>query len=303
MSAKWVRALLCALAMSACAGAASDHETEGDRAYAARDYRGALVEYRLALMQQSSSPGLHAKAAAAALHAGDLGTAADNYTALARSGRARQGEAVDGLERVVRAAVDARDKPAFVAAVSALRSLAPTRASAAVGQDVSWLIGDEAPSRDMLDLLATAAAHAPDGGRQDSLVYLYGIGLWRLDRCDDALPAFESILRRQRLPSVASGARRGAAQCALNLGTHALTGGQLADAETWFTRAASDLEDESLSRAAYLGLGDVRRGKGDFPGVAEAYQRVITGARAGDTLAQAAAVRLNAMAQAGTGGT
>jgi tetratricopeptide (TPR) repeat protein len=261
-----------------------------------------MVEYRLALLQQPSNAVLRAKTGAAALHAGALADAAENYKALAKAGRAHMGEAVDGLERVVRAAVDARDRQAFAAAVAALRDVAPARAGAAVGQDVGWLLGDEAPGKEMLDLISNAAAHAPDGGRQDSLVYVYGLGLWRLDRCDDALPAFESVLRRQRVASVSSGARRGAAQCALQLGNHALIGGQLADAETWFTRAASDLEDESLSRAAYLGLGDVRRGKGDLTGAAEAYQRVLTGARTGDTLAQAAAVRLNAMAQAGTGG-
>jgi tetratricopeptide (TPR) repeat protein len=198
--------------------------------------------------------------------------------------------------------VDARDRAAFVAAIAAVRSVAPARAGAVVGQDVAWLLGDEAPGRDLLDLVSTAAAHAPDGGRQDSLVYLYGLGLARLDRCDDALPAFEGVLRRQRLTTVTSGARRGVAQCALSLGHRALTGGQLADAEAWFTQAASDLDDESLSRAAYLGLGDVRRGKGDMTGAAEAYQRVISSTRAGDTLAQAAALRLNAIAQGGTGG-
>jgi tetratricopeptide (TPR) repeat protein len=244
---------------------------------------------------------LLAKAGAAALHAGDLSAAADYYAGLAKS-RARLGEAVDGLERVVRAAVDARDKPAFSAAIGALRNVAPSRAMAAAGQDVAWLLSGDVPGKEMLDLLTTAAAHAPDGGRQDSLVFLYGLGLSRLDRCEDALSAFESVLRRQRVASVASSARRGAAQCALQLGSHALAGGQLSDAETWYTRAAGDLDDESLSRAAYLGLGDVRRGKGDLPGAAEAYQRVLTGARTGDTLAQAAALRLNAMAQAGTGG-
>lgn len=292
--------LWCAVAVPACAGAAADHQTEGDRRYATHDYREALVEYRLALREQPNNASLRAKAGAAAVHAGDLAAAADDYRALSKSGRTRLGEAVDGLERVARAAVDARDRPAFIAAVAALRAVAPARAAAAIGTDVGWLLNDEPPGRDELDLLSTASSHAADPARQDSLAYLYGLGLARSDRCDDALPVFESVVRRQRAVAVAATARRGLAQCALALGRRALTGGQLSDAEIWFDKAATDLDDESLSRAAYLGLGDVRRGKGDLSGAAEAYQRVLNGAAASDTLAQMAAQRLNALT--GTGG-
>lgn len=293
---------LCCLvgALAACNKVAADHETEGDRRYGAHEYREALGEYRLALRQQPSRASLRAKAGAAALRSGDLSGAAEQYVALGRAGRDRLGEAVDGLERVARAALDNRDRAAFVSAIAALRAVAPTRASAVAGQDVAWLVGDETPSGDVLELLSAAAAHAPDGSRQDSLVYVYGLGLARQNRCDDALPAFQSVLRRQRAVSVGTMARRGLAHCALALGTRALTGGQLNDAEMWFERAAADVDDEAYSRAAYLGLGDVRRGRGDVSGAAEAYQRVLTGAAAGDSLAQTAAARLNALAQAGT---
>ncbi len=40
-----------------CGGAATEHETLGDRAYAALQYDDALVEYRLALVQRAEDPG------------------------------------------------------------------------------------------------------------------------------------------------------------------------------------------------------------------------------------------------------
>ena len=54
-------------------------------------------------------------------------------------------------------------------------------------------------------------------------------------------------------------------------------------------------------RQAYLGLGDVLFGRGDYPGAAEAYESVLFGAEPGDSLAAVAYERLNMLGQAGTG--
>src|SRR3989442_163529 len=106
---------------------AADHEELGDQAYAAGAYPNALAEYQLGLKATPGRADLYAKAAAAALHTGDYGSATAHYTALAQRDRSRAGEAADGLERVVRAALQAGDPATVVAALAALRALAPGR--------------------------------------------------------------------------------------------------------------------------------------------------------------------------------
>ncbi len=110
----------------ACSHSAADHEELGDRWYAAGTFRDALAEYQLGLKARSS-PDLHAKAAAAALHTQDYALAAAEYRALAEQDRSRAGEAAVGLERVVRAALAASDRVALAGALAALQAVAPTR--------------------------------------------------------------------------------------------------------------------------------------------------------------------------------
>ena len=55
-----------------------------------------------------------------------------------------------------------------------------------------------------------------------------------------------------------------------------------------------------MARAAYIGLGDVLFARGALAEAAEAYQRVLSGAPPGDSLAQIAAEKLNVVANAGT---
>jgi hypothetical protein len=90
-------------AVLGCARSAADHEVLGDREYAAAAYPDALAEYQLGLRAGARGANLYAKAAAAALHTGDLSVAAEQYQELAQKDASRVDEAADGLERVARA--------------------------------------------------------------------------------------------------------------------------------------------------------------------------------------------------------
>ena len=104
MRAEWLLGLVYLTA--GCGGAASEHETLGDRAYSALEFAEAAAEYRLALVQDANNPALLAKAGAAGLHAGNLVEAAEAYLRLSETGNGnRLTEAADGLERVVIKAV------------------------------------------------------------------------------------------------------------------------------------------------------------------------------------------------------
>jgi tetratricopeptide (TPR) repeat protein len=81
--------------------------------------------------------------------------------------------------------------------------------------------------------------------------------------------------------------------------TH-LDAGRFDPAEQWFRRAVTLGEGASAGRAGYLGLGDVLRARGDLIGAVNAWERAIGGAAPGDSLAEGARARLNAIANAGT---
>lgn len=284
--------------VQACIGAAANHETLGDRAYADRRYDDALVEYRLALVQRAPDAGLRAKAGAAALQAGDLAVAATEYVSLAQEGGdARASEAADGLVHVADAAIAARDQEALTAALGGLQQVAPGRALGAFARQLAGALSSMPQSPEALSVLMFAAAGAPDARTQDSLLYVYAVGLRRLRLCQDAVPVFESLLRRQRAPSVVSGAREELARCALTLGHRELDEGRPSQAKAWFETAAAGGGDSPSARAAYIGLGDVRFAQGDFAGAAEAYERARDGATPADSIYRIAAERLNQIAR------
>jgi tetratricopeptide (TPR) repeat protein len=285
-----------------CGGAATEHEMLGDRAYSALQYADALVEYRLALVQHADNPSLLAKAAASALHAGNLTDAAQAYVALAgRNGGDRLTEAADGLERVALAAMDAGDKEALTAALSGLRQTAPGRALGSFAQQLAREIGDAPPSEDVLSVLAYAAAAAPDARLLDSLMYTYAGVLRQLGRCEEAVPVFESLLRRQREPAVLESARNALGYCALTIAQQYHGDLQLPlSAEEWYRRAIKGAPGTQYERAAYLGLGDVLFARADYVGAAEAYESVLVDAQPDDSLAEVARQRLSMLGRAGT---
>ncbi len=289
------------LTLSACVGAAADYETLGDRAYADRDYADALVEYRLALVRRAPDADLRVKAGLAALMSGDLVTATEEYVALAlEGGDARRDEAADGLARVADAAIAAGDQAALASALDGLQQVAPGRALGSFARQLAGSLGTMARSPEALSVLIYAAAAAPDARLQDSLMYAYGVVLRRLQRCEDAVPTFESLLRRQRASSIVESSREELALCALALGRQALDRGQPAAAAEWFSRAAQGGGDSPAARVAYIGLGDVRFAQGDIVGAVQAFERARAGTSPRDSIYAIVAERLNRLGRVGT---
>ena len=294
-----VVAALAGAAGTSCARSAADHESLGDRAYVAGSHGAALTEYRLAILQsEGPAAGLRAKAAAAALHAGDLVGAAQEYALLARADGQRLDEAADGLELVARAAAEAGDRPALRTAVGLMRELRTGRSLGPYASELAAAAGDGADPGDMA-LLPVAAANAPDARQQDSLMFIFAQALARTGRCEQAVGVFEGLARRARFLAE-DRAAAGAALCALRVARSHLDAARYDPAEQWFRRAVTLGEGVSAGRAAYLGLGDVLRARGDLLGAVNAWERVIAGAAPGDSLAEGARARLNAIADAGT---
>lgn len=284
----------------ACIRSAADHEELGDRAYAASAYADALAEYQLGLKANPGNAGLHAKLAAAAVHTEDYALAAGAYVALAREDGSRAEEAADGLERVVRAALAANDRGALASALRGVRTVAPGRPLGG-GRYVTLAALDAVERGDTaeaLALLPVAAAGATDLARADSLLYVYGMTLVRVRDCGTAVPVFEAVIRRQRAPAVGEAAREGLGLCALVEGQLALERGRPADAEAWFRRATAPGAPPDVIRAAFLGLGDVRLAEGDIAAALDSYQQALVGGTRGDTLAQRAQEKINALGKA-----
>src|SRR5207237_1436486 len=76
--------------------------------------------------------------------------------------------------------------------------------------------------------------------------------------CSTAVPVFEGVIRRQREPAVADGAREGLGLCALVEGQRLVAAGKPAEAEDWFRRATAPGAPAEVVRGAFLGLGDVK---------------------------------------------
>ena len=289
---------LALLLAGGCTRSAADHEELGDQAYAAGAYPNALAEYQLGLKATPGRADLYAKAAAAALHTGDYGSATAHYTALAQRDRSRAGEAADGLERVVRAALQAGDRATVVAALAALRAVAPGRP---LGKYVRLAALDAAERGDTagaLALLPSAVAAAGDPKSADSLLYLYGMAAVRAKDCTTAVAAFEGVIRRAHEPAVADGAREGLGLCALVEGQRLLDAGKPTEAEDWFRRASAPGSALDVMRGAFLGLGDVRLAQGDVAGALESYQQALAGGTPSDTIAQRAQAKINALGKA-----
>lgn len=282
----------------ACTRTAANHEELGDRAYASGGYRDALAEYQLGLKAAPGNASLHAKAAAAAGHIGDHALAIAEYRALAAEDRSRAEEAADGLERALRAALSANERGAVADAVHGLREIAPGRPLGRYARLVALSAVDRGDPEDALALLPTAIAAATDGRTADSLLFLYGAAAVRTRACSTAVPAFEAVLRRQRESAVLDGAREGIGQCALVEGQLALERGEPAVAEEWFRRATAPGAAVDVARAAFLGLGDVQLALGDMAGAMESYQQALAGGVPGDTIAQRAREKLNALGRA-----
>jgi hypothetical protein len=127
-------------------------------------------------------------------------------------------------------------------------------------------------------------------------MFAYATLLRRLGRCEEAIPVLESLVRRQRDLDVTAGARAGLVSCALALGRRALDDGQPTVAEGWYELAATRGGATPETRAAYLGLGDVRFALNDLTGAIEAYEQARAGLEPGDSLYAIVGERLNRIA-------
>ena len=281
----------------ACQPSAADHEELGDRAYAAGAYRDALAEYELGLKVDPSSGNLNAKAGAAALHVGEFSTAVDAYIALAQD-RSRAGEAADGLERVARAALAASDRSDAARGLAGLRTVAPGRPLGRYARLAALDAADHGDTAGAMALLPAAAAAAGDARIADSLLYVYGMSAVRARDCATAVPVFEGVIRRQREPAVADGAREGMGLCSLVEGQRLLDGGKPAEAEDWFRRATAPGAPTDVVRGAFIGLGDVKLAQGDVAAALDSYQQALTGGTPGDTITQRAQAKINALGKA-----
>ncbi len=281
----------------ACQPSAADHEELGDRAYAAGAYRDALAEYELGLKVDPSSGNLNAKAGAAALHVGEFSTAVDAYIALGQD-RSRAGEAADGLERVARAALAASDRSDAARGLAGLRTVAPGRPLGRYARLAALDAADHGDTAGAMALLPAAAAAAGDARIADSLLYVYGMSAVRARDCATAVPVFEGVIRRQREPAVADGAREGMGLCSLVEGQRLLDGGKPAEAEDWFRRATAPGAPADVVRGAFIGLGDVKLAQGDVAAALDSYQQALTGGTPGDTITQRAQAKINALGKA-----
>ncbi len=291
-------AIFCLTLGLACQPSAADHETLGDRAYAAGAYRDALAEYQLGLKASPGSPDLNAKAAAAALHVGEYGTAVDAYVALGQRDGSRAGEAADGLERVARAALAANDRTDAAKGLAGLRAVAPGRPLGRYARLAALDAADRGDSASAMALLPGAVVAAGDGRMADSLLFVYGMAAVRARDCVTAVPAFEGVIRRQREPAVADRAREGLGLCSLVEGQRLLDSGKLGEAEDWFRRATAPGAPADVVRGAFLGLGDVKRAQGDVGAALESYQQALAGGAPGDTIAQRAQQKIDALGKA-----
>jgi hypothetical protein len=254
-----------------------------------------LAEYQLGLKSGAGRAPLHAKAAAAALHTEDYALAAAEYTALARAERSRADEAAAGLERVIRAALSVNDRTAVSLALGALREIAPERPVGRYARSAALEAVERGDAATALALLPGAAAAAGDARNADSLLYVFGMTAARVRDCQTAVAVFEGLIRRARAPEVLEGAREGLGLCALVQGQLALQSGQPGVAEDWFRRATAPGSSPDVNRGAFLGLGDVRLAQGDVVGALMAYQQAVAGGAPGDTIAQRAREKLNAL--------
>jgi len=287
---------------AACTRSAADHESLGDRDYAAHAYRDALAEYELQVKVQATAD-LHAKAGAAALHAEAYGLAVAEYRALADKDRTRAGEAAEGLERVVRAALAANDRAALASALTGLRAIAPNRPLGPYAKIAALDAADRGDTAAALALLPAAVANASDAKNADSLLFVYGLAAARANDCATGVAVFEGVLRRQRDPGVGDQAREGLSLCALLTGQGLLAQGKPVDAESWLKRAAAPGGAPDVTRAAYLGLGDVALARGDVNDALVNYQQALVGGSPGDSLTARAQNKINALGKADAPGT
>lgn len=285
------------LALVACGACAQGghRERDGDRLYLRGQYAPALQVYS-SLAASGDDARLWAKTGAAALHTGQLDSAAAAFLALASADPTRRSEAGDGLAEVARLAVRAGKMSTLDTAVAGLARVAPERP--VTGYAYALVRGGTLTPGSLARMLPLAMAGAPDAGTFDSLLLQYGALMAGRAACADAAYAFHAVMRRSTDAGMKDSAGTGYATCSLRLGLEAMDSGQVIDADRWFGRASRADPVGWTGRRALVGLGDARLKQGDPIAAAIAWQRAITAGAAGDSLAQLARGRLATLAPA-----
>jgi tetratricopeptide (TPR) repeat protein len=283
--------LAATLTCTACGGAA-DAERRGDEAYGLGQYAEALRQYR-SLTDGESSARVWAKVGAAALRGGELGEAADAYLHLAGEDPERVREAAEGLEEVVRAADRADRAEPLRQAVIGLQTVAPDRVPGWYALRLAQQEGAE--PEELVTLLPRALAAAPDQQAVDSLLALHARLLQQTAGCGQAMFQYRAVLRRSQDSSVRAAARKGAADCALNLGTRSLTSGRDEDAALWFGEAARMDSTSATGRQALFAYGETRLAQGDTLAAALAFQAIAVEPEVSDSFSAKARARLEAI--------
>jgi hypothetical protein len=269
-------------------GGQPDAERRGDAAYGQSEWGRALAEYRS--IGAKAAPRVWAKSAAAALHAGELGRAADAYLHLAGEDPTRLSEAAEGLETVARTADQTGRPEAMEQAVVGLQAIAPERVPGRYALRLAQQQG--ADPDELITLLPGAIAAATEQHTIDSLLALHARLLQQTAGCGQALLQYRAVLRRAQDSSLRAAGRNGAAGCALALGERAVAAGRDADAALWFSEAARADSTSATGRRALLAYGDVRVVQGDTLAAALAFQAVAADSTAPDSVARTARLRL-----------
>lgn len=293
------RAVLLVLGLAACGGGGADPELLGDRAYGAGKFSAAAAHYGAALAKHPGGR-LWAKAGAASLHAGDLARAGQAYAHLGTEDPTRVDEAADGLARVAHAAELAGDPAALEAAVLGLRTVAPARP--ALRYALAAAQARALPAVEALTVLPQALAAADDPRTVNALLFRYGTALEQTAACDDAVLAWQALLRRSTDSALRRTTSVALSGCALRLGLGTLAGGRPADAERWLGQAAGNDSSSWTGRRALIGLGDAHRERGDTADAMAAFQAALAHGAGGDSLSQLAAARLKALARSQSAG-
>lgn len=279
--------LAAALAVAACR-AGADHERLGDRRYAEAAWVDAAAEYRMALRQGRDSPELRAKIAQASMRAGQLELAVRAWRDLARIDAASRADAVEGLARTTRLALDARDQGALQAAVEALGELAPQRLIG-LGAVARLAAGGRAASPELLLVAAAAQQSRPAA---ESLLTGWAELVAARGDCTLARRAYAAIVRRAPTGPAARQARAGQAVCEVVEGRAALGVGDLEGARLAFETAIALAGPDSTTRLAWLLLGDTFWAGGDTTHAASAYNKAIEGGDADHPVVQRAQEQL-----------
>ncbi|HWO89761.1 MAG TPA: tetratricopeptide repeat protein [Gemmatimonadales bacterium] len=281
-------AVILAAAVLAACRAVSDHERLGDRRYAEAAWVDAAAEYRMALRQGRDTPELRVKAAQASMRAGQLELAARAWLELARRNAEWRGDAIEGLARTARLALDARDQAALTTAVEALGELAPSRL-VGLGAVSRLAAGGTAVSP---ELLLVAAATQSTRLATDTLLTTWAELVAARGNCALARRAYAAIARRSGTTSLARQARAGQASCEVVEGRAALAAGDLESARLAFETAIALAGPDSTTRLAWLLLGDTFWADGDTTHAASAYNKAIEGGEPESPLVQRAQEQL-----------